>query len=379
MTTRRKRRDFGAVRQLPSGRWQASYLAVDGLRRTAPSTFTTKADANAWLTVRQSELLRGDWIDPDLARVKFDDLATRWIAEHRLGPRTRDLYEGLHRLHIRPFLGPVQLGSLTSERVRAWRAALLVSGRSEGTVAKSYRLLRAILNTAVDDGRITRNPCRIRGADATHAPERPVASVAQVFSLADAVGPQYRAFVITAALTSLRWGELIALRRRDIDLDAGVASVHRSMIEHKGRLQVAPPKSNSARVVTLPDILVSELRRHLRRLPVSQDSLVFIGERGATPRRGNWRAIVGWRDAVQAAGLPEGFHFHDLRHTGNHLVAQSGASTRELMHRMGHSTMRAALIYQHATESRSRDLADRLDALVKAQGAIGDESLDEVP
>ncbi len=322
-------------------------------------------------------MLRGDWIDPDLGRVSFDDFATRWIAEHRLSPRTRDLYEGLHRLHMRPFLGPVQLNSLTSERVRAWRAALLLSGRSEGTVAKSYRLLRAILNTAVDDGRIIRNPCRVRGADATHAPERPVASVAQVFSLAEAVGPQYRAFVITAALTSLRWGELIALRRRDIDLDAGVASVHRSLIEHKGRLQVAPPKNNSARVVTLPDVLVSELRRHLRRLPVSQDSLVFIGERGATPRRGNWRATVGWRDAVQAAGLPEGFHFHDLRHTGNHLVAQSGASTRELMHRMGHSTMRAALIYQHATESRSRDLADRLDALVKAQRANGDESPDE--
>ncbi len=144
MTTRRKRRDFGAVRQLPSGRWQASYLAVDGLRRTAPSTFTTKADANAWLTVRQSELLRGDWIDPDLARVTCGDFATRWIAEHRLSPRTRDLYEGLHRLHIGPFLGTAQLGSLTTERVRAWRAELLTSGRSEGTVAKAYRLLRAV-------------------------------------------------------------------------------------------------------------------------------------------------------------------------------------------------------------------------------------------
>jgi len=87
MTIRRKRRDFGAVRQLPSGRWQASYLAVDGLRRTASSTFTTKTDAHAWLTVRQSELLRGDWIDPDLGRVSFDDFATRWIAEHRLSPR----------------------------------------------------------------------------------------------------------------------------------------------------------------------------------------------------------------------------------------------------------------------------------------------------
>lgn len=206
----------------------------------------------------------------------------------------------------------------------------------------------------------------VKGADTTHAGERPVASVPQVFALADAVGPQYRAFVITAALTSLRWGELIALRRRDVDLEAGVAVVQRSLIEYKGRLEVAPPKNNGVRVVTLPEVLIQELRQHLLHVSADEDSLMFTGERGATPRRGNWRANVGWRDAVRAAGLPEGFHFHDLRHTGNHLVAQSGASTRELMHRMGHSTMRAALIYQHATESRARDLADRLDALVKA-------------
>lgn len=367
MVARRRRRDFGAVRALPSGRWQASYLGGDGLRRGAPQTFTTKADAHAWLTVRQSELLRGDWIDPDLGRISVDDFVTRWVAEHRLSPRTRDLYEGLNRLHIRPFLGALPIGSLTAERVRAWRAELLGSDRSDGTVAKSYRLLRAALNTALDDGRISRNPCRIKGADRTTTPERPIASVPQVFALADAVGPQYRAFVLTAALTSLRWGELIALRRRDVDLDAGLALVQRSLIEVGGRLQEAPPKNNSVRAVTMPEVLIDELRRHLGRVDRGPDTLIFTGERGATPRRGNWRANVGWPQAVEAAGLPVGFHFHDLRHTGNHLVAQSGASTRELMQRMGHSTMRAALIYQHATEARARDLADRLDALVREQ------------
>jgi hypothetical protein len=248
MAKTRKRRDFGAVRQLPSGRWQASYLGMDGLRRTAPSTFHTKADAHAWLTVRQSELLRGEWLDPDLGRVPLDAYATKWITEHRLSPRTRDLYEGLNRLHIRPFLGSVTLGALTTERIRRWRAELLRSDRSEVTAAKAYRLLRAILNTAVDDGRISHNPCRIKGADQERAPERPVATVAQVFALADAVGSQYRAFVLTAALTSMRWRELIALRRRDVDLDSGLIFVHRSLIERGGILEPAPPKNNSVRI-----------------------------------------------------------------------------------------------------------------------------------
>jgi integrase len=370
MASSRKRRDFGAVRRLPSGRWQASYLGLDGLRRNAPSTFTTKADAHAWLTVRQFELLRGDWIDPDLGRVTLSAYAQRWIAEHRLAPRTRDLYDGLLRLHVTPFMGQVPVGGITTEAVRSWRAELLRSGRSEETTAKAYRLLRAVLSTAVDDGRLARNPCRIKGADAGRAPERPVATVTQVYALADAVGPQYRAFVITAALTSLRWGESIALRRRDLDLDDGLAFVYRSLIEYQGKLEVARPKNDSVRTVTLPSVLVVELREHLRlRVASDLDALLFTGERGATPRRGNWRANVGWRQAVEAAGLPVGFHFHDLRHTGNHLVAQSGASTRELMDRMGHSTMRAALIYQHATEARARALADRLDAMVRSQRA----------
>jgi len=66
------------------------------------------------------------------------------------------------------------------------------------------------------------------------------------------------------------------------------------------------------------------------------------------------------------AGLPVGFHFHDLRHTGNNLAVASGASTRELLHRMGHGTMRAALIYQHATSDRDREIADALQFRIDA-------------
>ena len=72
-----------------------------------------------------------------------------------------------------------------------------------------------------------------------------------------------------------------------------------------------------------------------------------------------------WSKIVVEASLPAGFHFHDLRHTGNNLAAASGASTRELMYRMGHGSMRAALIYQHATRERDRAIATALDALIE--------------
>lgn len=362
-----RRREFGAIRRRASGRYAASYIGPDGLRRHAGKTFMTKSDAQAWLAARQTELHRGTWSDPALGRLRLGEFGQRWIAEHRLSPRTRDLYESLFRLHIEPYLGARPLDQLTPESIRGWRAGLHDEGRSESTVAKAYRLLRAILNTAVDDGRISRNPCRIKGADRENPAERPVATVGEVFVLADQVGATYRAFVLTAALASLRWGELVALRRRDIDLVAGLIFVRRSMVERGGSLEISLPKNNRSRTVALPAVLVEELESHLRKVDEDPDAPVFTGERGGVPRRGNWRANVGWKDAVKVAGLPEGFRFHDLRHTGNHLAAQTGASTRELMQRMGHSTVRAALIYQHATDARSRLLADRLDLLVRAQ------------
>jgi integrase len=91
---------------------------------------------------------------------------------------------------------------------------------------------------------------------------------------------------------------------------------------------------------------------------------VFLGQYGATPLRRNFATI--WKRAKIAAGVPDGLYFHDLRHAGNHFAAASGASTRELMGRMGHASMRAALIYQHCTADRDRAIVHALDAMLRA-------------
>jgi integrase len=320
--------------------------------------------------VIEAEVLRGDWSNPLAGRVPLDDYGEKWIEEHRLSQRTREEYERLWRRHIDPFLGRIELAEISTDTIRSWRATLLREGRSEDRTAKAYRLLRAVLNTAVDDGKIKRNPCRIKGAGDYRAAERSTATVAQVYALADRMPDRFRVLVLAAAFTGLRWGELIALRRCDVDLTGGVLHVRRRLAQPgRGGLQEGPPKSAAgARSLALPAILAEELRQHIDQYAGSgPEGLLFRGPKGAALRRGNFGRSTKWKDMVAAAGLPSGFHFHDLRHTGNQLAAASGATTRELMHRMGHGSMRAALIYQHATTARDRSIATALSDLVATE------------
>jgi integrase len=274
------------------------------------------------------------------------------------------------RLHILPTLGELELCDLSTSRVRSWHAGLLNAGRpGPTTVAKCYRLLRTILGTAVEDGIVAKNPCVIKGAGVERHPERPVASVEQVFDLADAIDARFRAMVLVAAFTSLRLGELLALTRRSLDLDEGTITVVAQLQElSKGGLYRGLPKSEAGRrTVALPDVLLPTLVSHLdtwvAREPVS---LIFGGLNGGPLRRATF--YKAWQKAVAQVDLPADFRFHDLRHTGNTLSAATGASTKELMARMGHSSARAALIYQHATKQRdaaiARGLSDTITRLV---------------
>jgi integrase len=333
-----------------------------------------------WLTLTESEILRGDWSDPLKGKELLREFGARWITEHRVGERTREEYLSLWRHHIEPYLGQVQLAELSTDTIRGWRAGLLHDGRSEDRTVKAYRLVRAVLNTAVDDGRIKRNPCRIKGAGEYRADERPTASVRQVYALAERMPERFRVLVLAAAFTGLRWGELIALRRYDVDLAGRVLHVRRRLAQlNGGAIQSGPPKSAAGvRSVSLPVVLVDELRRHIEQFAgLGPEGLVFRGEKGAVLRRGNFGRRTKWPALVVAAGLPVGFHFHDLRHTGNHLAAGSGATTRELMHRMGHGSMRAALIYQHATNARDRSIADAMSALVESGRTEAPKSSDD--
>ena len=361
------RRRFGAVRQYRSGRWTASYLGPEGTEHRSPNTFETKRDAEIWLSQIEADITRENWIDPDAGKVLFGAYANQWVADHpKLAVSTRDLYEILLRLHIGPTFKDKELRAIKEPNVRAWRARLLKNGVGQVTVAKSYRLLKAILHTAEDDGAIKRNPCRIKGGGEENSPERPTLTLDEVFRVADAIDDRYRAMVLIATFLGFRLGELAGLRRDCVDLEGAVIHVRRVGGQtNKGTLYEKDPKSKAGkRAVSIPDVILPMIENHLKEFTgEAPEALLFLGPRGAKIRRNNFNRI--WKRALLAAGTKD-VHFHDLRHTGNTLAASTGASLRELMARMGHSSTRAALIYQHATAERDKEIAAAVNARIMA-------------
>ena len=372
----RKIRDWGRIRQLKSGRWQARYPSPDGILRPALNTFTTRKEAARWLADKQTEIVQSDWVDPDAGKVRFMEYAATWIKERDLSDTTRERYEIIHRNHFAAFSTALMV-DIREAAIRRWRSDLIAKGTGAPTVAKAYRLLHSIFTTAVDDRMVKRNPCHIKGASKETSPERHVLDVQQVYAVANVVSPRYRMLILMASFTTLRFGELAALRRRDVNLTVGEVYVRHSQAELRdGRLLIKEPKSEAGkRTVAIPKVIIEEMQNHIDNYSEhGADGRIFVGQRGGHLRRRNFRRL--WNKALREANLSEDVHFHDLRHTGNHLAATNGATTKELMARMGHSTMRAALIYQHATRERDHAIAAAMSRVVK-DSLENDDSLKE--
>ena len=333
-------------------------------------TFTTKREAQQYEASLRLEQNNGTWIDPRSSKTTLEIYSIQCLkSKVGLRLRTRELYFGLLKHHIIPHIGYCELGELSTSLVRTWYADLTEKGLAQSTVAKAYRLLRTILNTAVEDAVIKSNTCSIKGAGLGKSPERPIASLEEVFALAKLIDERYRLTIFLATFAGLRLGEVLGLERKSFGLRSGTIKITQQMQElSNGRCYLALPKSEAgSRTISLPDFVISEIVHHLDNFVAEDDdSLLFTGDNGAPLRRGV--LFKAWKKARTEVDV-EYLHFHDLRHTGNTLAAMTGASTKELMARMGHSSSEAALRYQHATRDRDIEIASKLNLMAK--GFVG--------
>ena len=179
--------------------------------------------------------------------------------------------------------------------------------------------------------------------------------------------PEHLQLIVSLATwCQLRRGELLGLRRKDVDLTQATLRIEQSRtITMSGKSLVKEPKSVAGRrTIAIPDFLIQRIDDHMERFtPPGEDDFVFMGVTGIPLTAGVLQ--VAWqraRDSVARCDL----HLHDLRHTGLTLAAATGATTVELMHRAGHSSADAAMRYQHATKDRDRLIADALGTIANS-------------
>lgn len=373
------RRSFGRIRKCePSKRYQASYVGPDDKLHKAPETFAARVDAEGWLTDRRREIDRELWSPPATneqkrakraAEVKFRDYAKNWV-ENRcvsgrpIRQRTREHYESLLERHIYPTFGNKAVRDISMESVDRWYAK--TANDAPTMRAHSYSLLRTILETARKRDRlIDLNPCEIVGAANTSRKSKTVpATIDQLTTITESMPERLRPMVLLATWCAMRFGEMVELRRHDIDLDAGVVSITRAAVRVDGGWKVGPPKSDAGiRDVAIPPHILPMIEAHLssRHVGHGPNALLFPPTTGAWLQPSTlYRHFYKARTAAKRPDL----RWHDLRHTGAVLAAQSGATLAELMARLGHSTASAAMRYQHAAQGRDRTVAENMSKLV---------------
>lgn len=348
------------VRRLPSGRWQATvWLPLQPgqqRRRRATKTFDLRSQAIAWRDELLADLRRGDVLNPRDGEVTVGELWERYgLTARRLEAASRDRDLSHWRTHTGPRWRDVPVGAITRPDVRRWIADMERAGTGAWTIHAAVRVLRAVLEAAVETRIIRTNPAA--GVTLPPPPEHvdrvlEPGEDEQLLAALDAHVPGRADGRLLAELMlwcGLRWSEAAALDRDHVLMRDRLLMIS-AVVERSGRIRTYPKSGAGRRAVPVPDHLWPRLRERV--MSVSPGGLLVTAPRGGVLLYPTWRSRV-WEPAVRAAGLaaPEPTA-HDLRHTYGTRLARAGVPAHEIMALMGHSSLRSVQRYLHAGPGR---------------------------
>ncbi len=308
----------------------------------------------------------------DAGKLTVEDYLKRWLSDSvrdTVRQRTFERYESIVRLHLIPSLGRVKLKSLNPAHVRGLYRSKLDAGLSPRSVLHIHRTLSKALKQATDDGLIPRNAASPVKAPRPRNEEIRPLDREQVRVLFEAAGERLEALLIVAVTTGMRRGELLGLKWEDVDLEAGMLQVRRTLSEPKGGWIFEAPKSGKGRNIRLTSKAVAALREHRKRQLEerirlgtlwSDYGLVFPSSAG-TPKSGG-NLSRAFKAALKRAGLPESTRFHDLRHTCATLLLRQGVNPKYVQELLGHSDIAPTLnVYSHILPDMGDAAAGAMD------------------
>ncbi|MBG9887058.1 hypothetical protein ABE10_11055 [Bacillus toyonensis] len=347
--------------------WRARYRSP-GHKIIEKRGFSTADAAEAWLISEKAKLNTGEWTDPRKARKTVGHLAPAWLSLKKatLKPSSYTPLEASWRNYVEPRWGKVELRRIVNSEVAAWVSGI---GKSPTVAHRAYGVLNGILEQAVQDGRLARNPA----ANIKNLPSKKVRqqhrylTPGELHRVADASGSN-RALVLTLGYCGLRWGETIALRASDIDLSRRRISVHRNAVEVGGEIHEGTPKTKAgARLVPVPKAAADALATLIE--DKDADDLVFPSPTGGYMKR--VRASTGskswWKNALKTAGV-ENMVLHDLRHTAASIAVSAGGNVKAIQRMLGHESAAMTLdVYSDLFDDDIDALLNRIDSLTPAQ------------
>jgi integrase len=342
--------------------WVVRYRDPSGKQRT--QSFAKKEEARVFAAGVETSKVRGLFVAPTGGRVKFGE---RWAIYEKssvdLRNSTRSRNRTYARTHILPRFENVKIGDITKDDVQEWVNGLVASGLAPATVQKLHQLLARVLQEAVDARLIASTPCRNVRLPRVKRIEQRFLEPHEVELLSNCIDQEFRVWVLLAAYSGLRAGELFGLRRSRLDLVAGKVNVRETLVDVNGTLEWHETKTGAGyRDVPLPRFLVDELLEQTAGL--GPDDLVFEAPYGGPIRLGNFRRRI-WAPAIADAGL-EPLRIHDLRHTAVTFWIAAGASPKEIAVRAGHRSVVTVLDrYGHLLQTSEDHVTNALDEMAR--------------
>ena len=363
----------GTITQRKDGRWEARYTAqtANGPKRKVLYG-KTRSEVAKKLTKAMADRDGGLVFDHENLRV--EEYLDRWLkgsVRSNVKPITYESYERIIRVHVVPTLGRVKLNKLNPLHLQSLYKERLDSGLSSRTVQYIHVVMHRALKQAVRWGLVPRNVSEAVDPPKIHRKEmRPLSPDQARAFLEAAREDRLEALYVVALHCGLRQGELFGLRWGDVDLEAGILRVNRTLSRTKdGPVFTVPKTTKSRRTVQLTNGAIEALKRHSERQAeemvradtlYADHGLVFASEVGTPLNRHNVNGR-SFKPLLARAGLPE-IRFHDLRHTCATLLLGKGVHPKFVQELLGHSTVAVTLdTYSHVLPGMGLQASHAMD------------------
>ena len=336
-------------------RFVACYRDPEGRQRSA-GTYSSRRAAERAGNREEAKVREGAWHDHSRGQVTFATyVETVWLPSKQVETSTLAAYRSYLDKHFIPTFGRRPMGKILPSEIQRWITTALEGGLSAASVRKYHTMLASVFERAQRDQVVTFNPCAHTELPKVVKRKTRTLTPAEYVTILASLPAQHRLMVETAINTGLRWGELIALKPRHLDLIKRTLTVEETLVEVSiknsptGRRMITKPypKDNEPRTMELPPGLVDQLTDWIHERHLGPDDLLFATRDGTPISRNTFRTRI-WRPAIKASGIDFDVRVHDLRHAHASWLLAGGSDLKSVMDRMGHAQITTTQKYLHA-------------------------------